>query len=167
MNVKDFLIGACTAIVGAAIGVAICCCVSNCGKKCDKQSACPTEQVQQCCPQGECCPDGPCCQKGECCPDGSCCQKGSKQACERRKPHGRCPMEMAKELNLSEEQMTQVKALFDAQKSEMKAAREKFDEAFKAILTDEQKAKFAEMKAKKKCPKDKKCEKPDNDDDED
>ena len=155
MNVKDFLIGACTAIVGAAIGVAICCCVSNCGKKCDKQSACPTEQVQQCCPQGECCPDGPCCQKGP------------KQACERRKPHGKCPIEMAKELNLSEEQMTQVKALFDAQKSEMKAAREKFDEAFKAILTDEQKAKFAEMKAKKKCPKDKKCEKPDDDDDED
>ena len=148
MNVKDFLIGACTAIVGAAIGVAICCCVSNCGEKCDKQdSSCPTEQVEKCCPQGECCPDGPCCHKGQ------------KQACDRRKPHGRCPMEMYKDLNLSEEQMTQIKDLFEAQKTDMKAAREKFDEAFKSILTDEQKTKFEELKAQKKCQKDKKCPK--------
>ena len=156
MNVKDFLIGACTAIVGAAIGVAICCCVGNCGKKCDKpMPPCPMEQMEKCCPQGECCPDGPCCQKGP------------KQACERRKPHGKCPMEMAKELNLSEEQMTQVKALFDSQKAEMKAAKEKFDESFKSILTDEQKAKFEELKAAKKCGKDKKnpkCEQPEDED---
>ncbi|MBR5433135.1 MAG: hypothetical protein IK117_01710 [Bacteroidales bacterium] len=157
MNVKDFIIGACTAIVGVALGVAVCCCVGNCGKKCDKpMPPCKMEQAE-CCPQGECCPDGPCCKKG-----------GPKPpACDRRRPHKACPMEMAKELNLSEEQIAQVKNLFEAQKSEMKAAKDKFDEAFKSILTDEQKAKLAEMKPHKKCDKGKKDKDVDDEDDED
>lgn len=126
MNVKDFLIGACTAIVGAALGATICCfcCNNNCDKKCDKPDGpCPIEQQH----------NGPKCQDAP-----KDCHKGDKKDCYFEK--------FAQELGLSEEQMTQIKALKEQQKSAMKAAKETFDNSLQSILTDEQKAKFAEIK---------------------
>ena len=143
MNVKDFLIGACTAIVGAGIGVVLCCtlCCKKCDKPCDKpMPPCPTEQ------------------------------RGPHHDFDGHKHFGKCAMQMADELNLSEEQKAQIKTFADTQKEELKQIHKKFDESFQSILTDEQKAKFEELKAQKKCPKGKKCpkDKPqDEDEDED
>ena len=141
MNVKDFIIGACTAIVGAALGAALCCtlCCKKCDKPCDKPE-CPTEQAHR--PHHNF--DGP-------------------------RHQWKCPMQMADELNLSDEQKAQLKEFVDTQKEEMKQSHDKFAASFQSILTDEQKAKFEELKAQKKCKKDKKCpkDKPADDEDED
>ena len=138
MNVKNFLIGACTAVVSMALG-AILCCVLTCPKKCDKpMPPCPTEQQCQR-PEG---PQGPQCQGPE--------KPGKKDKCGI--------MDIAKELQLSEEQMTQLKALKDAKKEAVKAAREKYEADFSALLTDEQKAKFEAIKAQKPCDKGQKPE---------
>lgn len=127
MNVKNFLIGACTGIVCMALGAALCC--FCCSKKCDKpMPPCPTEQQCQR-------PEGPQCQGPE--------KPGKKDKCGI--------MDIAKDLQLSEEQMTQLKALKEAKKEVVKAAREKFEADFSAILTDEQKAKFEAIKAQKPC----------------
>lgn len=132
MSVKDFLIGACTAIVGAALGACICCycCNSTCDdQKCDK----PDEKckMEQSCrgPQ-----DGP--------RDH---HRGDKKECRMEK--------LANDLNLTDDQKAQIRALEGQQKEAMRAAKASFDSSFQAILTDEQKAKFAEVKA---CAKERK-----------
>lgn len=128
MNVKEFLVGAGTMLVGIALGAVICCTV--CCKKCDKQMpSCPMEQ--QC--QRH---DGP--QHGKC----------------HKPDHKNFMMKFAKDLNLSDEQMAKIKELKQSQKDAMKAEREKFDAAFQSILTDEQKAQLEKMKAEKPCFKD-------------
>ncbi len=123
MSLKDFLIGAGTAIVGVALGAAIvCCCCNNCGekgmgKRCDKQAPC---YEQRDCPRSD---------------EYRSCPKADKP----------CVMKMAKELGLSDEQMVQVKALQKAKREAAKADREKFETEFQKILNDEQKAKYNEI----------------------
>lgn len=129
MNVKDFLIGAGTMLVGVALGVAVCCAV-NCGKKCDKpMPPCPMEQQ---------------CQR----PDEPRHCKGNPE---------KCCMKMAKELQLSDEQIAQIQAAKAEQREAKQAAKAKFAETFQSILTDEQKAQLEQLKAEKckkhACPK--------------
>lgn len=128
MNVKEFLVGAGTMLVGVALGAVICC--TLCSKKCDKPMP-PCQKEQQC--QRH---DGP--QHGKC-----------------HKPDQKCfMMKFAKELNLSDEQMAKIKELKESQREAMKAEREKFEASFQSILTDEQKAQLEKMKAEKPCFKD-------------
>lgn len=121
MNVKDFLIGAGTMLVGVALGVAVCCTV-NCGKKCNK-------------------PMGPC-------PMEKKCQRPDGPRHFNRGPEDFC-MKMAKDLQLTEEQIAQIEAANAEQKEARQAAKTKFSETFQSILTDEQKAQLEKMKAEK------------------
>lgn len=121
MNVKDFLIGAGTMLVGVALGVAVCCAV-NCGKKCEKpMGPCPMEKK---------------CQR----PDGPHHFDGG--------PEGFCK-KMANDLQLTEDQIAQIEAANAEQRQARKAAKDKFDEVFQSILTDEQKAQLEKFKAEK------------------
>lgn len=124
MNVKSFLIGAAVAIVSAALGVILCC--TLCYKKCDKP--------MQSCPQGQQCqrPEGP---RGD--------FKGDKFHITK----------MADQLNLTNEQKQQVKAIHKATKDAIRVARENADTQFEALLTNDQKAELAKIKAATKCDK--------------
>lgn len=133
MSVKDFLIGAGTMLVGVALGVAVCCAVNcgKCGKKGDKpMPPCPMEQQCQR-------PDGPHHFNGG--PEGPCAKMGKEFPCAK----------MAQELQLTEDQLAQIEAANAEQREAKKAAKEKFDETFQSILTDEQKAQLEKIKAEK------------------
>ena len=75
----------------------------------------------------------------------------------KREPNKEERIERAKtELSLSDEQVTQWKEIHEKYESEMKEAREnreelrnKIEQELKAILTEEQQAKFEEMKKKR------------------
>ncbi len=120
MNVKSFLIGAAVAIVSAAVGVILCC--TLCCKKCDKPMP-PCPQEQQC--QR---PEGP---RGN--------FRGDK--CKITK--------MADQLDLTEEQKQQVEAIHKATKEAMRTAKDNAEKQFEALLTDDQKAELAKIKAAK------------------
>jgi hypothetical protein len=144
MNVKNVVVGIILVVFGAFIGYSI---SSKVGAKCEK--------AQECTAKKEC----------------------RKAPCEKRcgmKPEGFCP-KMCVQLNLTDDQKAQVKALFD-QKAEQKAAQREechkqkqaecaqFQEELNKILTPEQQAKLAEMKAECKakraeCAKAKQCDK--------
>lgn len=137
MNVKSFLIGAAVAIVSAALGVILCC--TLCCKKCDKGMPMPP------------------------CPQEQQCQKPSSMPGQHHgRPEGprgdfkgdKCHItKMADQLNLTEEQKQQVKAIHKATKDAIRVARENADTQFEALLTNDQKAELAKIKAATKCDK--------------
>lgn len=56
---------------------------------------------------------------------------------------------MTEHLNLTDQQQEQVRALIEGQMKERQARREQMKENIRAVLTDEQKATFDEMHAKR------------------
>ena len=135
MSLKDFLVGAGTAIVGVALGaVIVCCCCNKCGEKGDFGKCCEKQAPR---------PEQKDCQRPD---EYRHCPKGDKP----------CVMKMVKELNLSDEQMVKVKALQKAKREAAIANRDKFQTEFENILNDEQKAKYNEIiqaKEKQGCPR--------------
>lgn len=149
MNVKNVVVGVILVVFGAFVGYSISSKVS--AKCCDKEQIC-TEKKE--------------CEKE--------CKKGSrdKRCCMQQE---NCCPQMCEQLNLTDDQKAQVKALFAKQAEQKAAQREEFhkqkqaecaqfQEELNKVLTPEQQAKFAEMKAECKakraeCAKAKKCDK--------
>lgn len=62
---------------------------------------------------------------------------------------------LKKELGLSDEQVSKIRALFSDQKAKMSAIREETHKKMAAVLTSEQKTKFEDLKKERKLKHDK------------
>src|SRR5574344_507544 len=124
MSLKDFLIGAGTAIVGVALGAALTfCCNNSCnqnGGNCPMKNRCENQAPYHHQRDGQ--------------------RPDDYRPCQRP-----CVMEMAKELKLSDEQMAKVEALQKVKRESALADREKYEKDFVSILNNEQKAKYNEL----------------------